>query len=235
MTRTTTATISTHRPPTSDHVHDAVPLETAFEFLNTLELENGALVERLTSLPTAATWLADAGVVPDATAITSLARRAADAPAVLDRLVRTRTALRDVTHAVAHEEAPKRAAIDEVNRALAGRERIELVAADDGVRLGHSHLGDAVDDVLARIAEPSVREIGNGHDDRSRICANDTCRWIFYDESRGGQRRWCDMATCGNRAKAQRHRERQRATSAPAIQTPAADPAAGGPAEAAAR
>ena len=202
---------TTHRPPTSDHVHGAVPLETAFDFLNTLELENGALVERLTSLDTAAAWLADAGVVPDATAITSQARserRPRTRP--LRRLITTRTALRDVAHAVAHEEAPARAAIDEVNRALAARERIELVAADDGVRLGHSHVGDAIDDVLARIAEPIVREIGNGHDDRIRICANDTCRWIFYDESRAGRRRWCDMATCGNRAKARRHRARQK-------------------------
>ena len=55
-------------------------------------------------------------------------------------------------------------AIEEVNRALAARERIELVAADDGVLLGHSHVGDAIDDVLARIAEPIVREIGSGHD-----------------------------------------------------------------------
>jgi predicted RNA-binding Zn ribbon-like protein len=199
-----------HRPATSDHVHDAVPLETAFDFLNTLELENGALVERLTSLDTAATWLADAGVVPDATVIAGLGRSSAAREAALDRLITARTALRDVAHAVAHEEAPPRRAIDEVNRALASRERIELVAADDGVRLGHSHVGDAIDDVLARIAEPIVREIGNGHDDRIRICANDTCRWIFYDESRAGRRRWCDMATCGNRAKAQRHRARRK-------------------------
>jgi predicted RNA-binding Zn ribbon-like protein len=195
---------------TSDHVHDAVPLETAFDFLNTIELENGALVERLTSLDTAAAWLADAAVVPDATAITGLARSSAEREAVLARLMTTRTALRDVAHAVAHEEPPERAAIDEVNRALASRERIQLVAADDGVRLGHSHVGDAVDDLLARIAEPIVREIGNGHDDRIRICDNDTCRWIFYDESRAGRRRWCDMASCGNRAKAQRHRARQK-------------------------
>ena len=199
-----------HRPATSDHVHDAVPLETAFDFLNTLELENGALVERLTSLDTAARWLADAAVVPDATVIAGLGRSTAASDAALERLVTARTALRDVAHAVAHEEAPPRRAIDEVNRALASRERLELVASADGVRLGHSHVGDAIDDVLARIAEPIVREIGNGHDDRIRICANDTCRWIFYDESRAGRRRWCDMATCGNRAKAQRHRARQK-------------------------
>jgi predicted RNA-binding Zn ribbon-like protein len=205
---------TSHRPPMSDHIHPAVPLETAFEFLNTLELEDGALVERLTSLDTAGAWLADAHVVPDATAITGVAGSSAQRQAVLERLVRTRTALRDVAHAVAHGQAPARHAIDEVNRALASRERIELVAADDGVRLGHSHIGDAVDDVLARIAEPIVREIGDGHDDRVRICANDTCQWLFFDESRGGRRRWCDMATCGNRAKAQRHRARQKTTPA---------------------
>jgi predicted RNA-binding Zn ribbon-like protein len=94
--------------------------------------------------------------------------------------------------------------------AAGARERVELVAADDGVSLGHSHVGDPVDDILARIAERIVREIGSGHDDRVRICANDTCRWIFFDESRSGRRRWCDMATCGNRAKARRHRERQK-------------------------
>ena len=128
------------------------------------------------------------------------------------QLVTTRTALRDVAHAVAHEESPDAEAIDEVNRAMRSRERIELVAATDGCRLGHSHVGDPIDDVLARIAEPIVREIGSGHDDRIRICASDTCRWIFYDESRTGRRRWCDMATCGNRAKARRHRERQKDT-----------------------
>jgi predicted RNA-binding Zn ribbon-like protein len=207
-----------HRPATSDHIHDVVPLETAFDFLNTIELENGALVERLTSLDTALAWLADAGVASDATAITALARSAAARNALLARLITTRTALRDVAHAVAHEEPPPRTAIDEVNRALAARERIELVAADDGVRLGHSHVGDAVDDLLARIAEPIVREIGNGHDERIRICANDTCRWLFYDESRAGRRRWCDMATCGNRAKAQRHRARQRESAEVAVQ-----------------
>jgi predicted RNA-binding Zn ribbon-like protein len=204
-----------HRPAASDHEHGVVPVDTAFEFLNTLDLENGALVEQLTSLDVAADWLSRNGVVRDPALVRGLGD-AGKSRAVLNRIVRTRTALRDVAHAVAHEEPPRREAIDEVNRALRSRERVELVAAPDGVRLGHSHLGDAVDDALARIAEPIVRAIGSGQDDRIKICANDTCRWIFFDESRTGQRRWCDMKTCGNRAKARRHRERQKATPPPA-------------------
>jgi flagellar biosynthesis GTPase FlhF len=30
------------------------------------------------------------------------------------------------------------------------------------------------------------------------------CRWVFSDSSRSGRRKWCDMNTCGNRAKAAR-------------------------------
>ena len=45
---------------------------------------------------------------------------------------------------------------------------------------------------------------------RTRICAGLKCGWLFIDRSKGGQRRWCDMATCGNAAKSRRHHERKR-------------------------
>lgn len=46
---------------------------------------------------------------------------------------------------------------------------------------------------------------------RVRACANPECQWMFIDASRNGSRRWCDMAACGNRAKAQRHYRRAKA------------------------
>ncbi len=45
---------------------------------------------------------------------------------------------------------------------------------------------------------------------RTRVCANAECGWLFIDRSKGGQRRWCDMATCGNAEKSRRHQERKR-------------------------
>jgi len=201
-----------HGPPKTDHVHEAVPLDTAFDFVNTYELEGDGYVDRLTSLDVAARWLVEHGVVGHRRWIVGL-NASIDRTNALERITRTRSALWEVAHAVAHEEAPPPAAVEEVNRALQSRERIELVPAEDGVRLGHSHVGDAIDNALARIADPIARALGTGHDDRIRQCANDTCQWLFYDESRTGQRRWCDMKTCGNRAKARRHRERQKAES----------------------
>lgn len=38
---------------------------------------------------------------------------------------------------------------------------------------------------------------------RIRICPN--CGWLFVDRSRNASRLWCDMAVCGNRAKARKH------------------------------
>ena len=40
---------------------------------------------------------------------------------------------------------------------------------------------------------------------RVRHCANPDCGWLFLDNSKSGNRRWCSMSACGNRAKAHRH------------------------------
>jgi predicted RNA-binding Zn ribbon-like protein len=45
---------------------------------------------------------------------------------------------------------------------------------------------------------------------RVRVCASETCSARFYDRSPAGKRRWCSMRTCGNEAKARRHRARAR-------------------------
>ena len=45
---------------------------------------------------------------------------------------------------------------------------------------------------------------------RVRQCANPACGWLFLDDSKSGNRRWCSMSACGNRAKAHRHYLRQK-------------------------
>lgn len=43
---------------------------------------------------------------------------------------------------------------------------------------------------------------------RVRVCDADDCGWLFVDGSRGGSRRWCDTADCGNLARVRRFRSR---------------------------
>ncbi|HTE65524.1 MAG TPA: CGNR zinc finger domain-containing protein [Candidatus Binatia bacterium] len=198
-----------HRP-SGDH-HHGTSMDDTFSFLNTIELESGSIREHFSTFDDAARWLIDRGVVHATREPNRLVPDGLDGDAALARVRAVREALREIAHAVADERPADPAALAEVNRAIQARERVELVPEPDGVSIGHSHVGDPLDDALARLADPLVDEIRAGNADRVRICANDTCRWIFYDESRAGRRRWCDMATCGNRAKAARHRARVKA------------------------
>jgi predicted RNA-binding Zn ribbon-like protein len=204
--------MTTKRLPTTDpnHAHD-VSLESTFDFLNTEELENGFPVDRLPTLDSALAWFVERGVIHYEGAERSRAQADAEPTAATRELTRihtVRAALREVADSIAEQRAPSPGALDTVNRALHARQVIELIPAPDGCNVDHRHVGDPIDDALARLTDPLVRELTGGHPERIRICDNDRCRWVFYDTSRTGRRRWCDMATCGNRAKAARHRAR---------------------------
>jgi predicted RNA-binding Zn ribbon-like protein len=47
-----------------------------------------------------------------------------------------------------------------------------------------------------------------GSPSRSHISECARCSWLFLDPSPSRRRRWCSMAVCGNRAKAERHHRR---------------------------
>ena len=200
------------RFPVTDpnHAHD-VPLESTFDFLNTDDYENGFRVDQIPTLDAALAWFVDRGVIHFEGAQRSRAQAATEPAAgarELTRIHRVRASLREVAESIAEQRAPRVGALETVNRALHARQVIELIPAPDGVNVDHRHVGDPIDDALARLADPLVSELTGGHPDRIRICDNDRCGWLFYDSSRTGRRRWCSMATCGNQAKAARHRAR---------------------------
>src|SRR5712691_5247840 len=131
---------------------------------------------------------------------------------MLRRLRRVRQAMRGVVEAAAARRAPEPSDLADINRAMRTHYVYELVPSTDGVSLDHRHQGDPVDGALARLAESIARELIQGHPERLRICENQQCRYVFADTSRTGRRKWCDMTTCGNRAKVARHRARQKNT-----------------------
>lgn len=55
------------------------------------------------------------------------------------------------------------------------------------------------------ICATAMIELLSTRGDRIRGCANPDCVLWFLDTSRPGTRRWCSMASCGNRDKAVRH------------------------------
>ncbi len=193
--------------PPHDHAAD---LGTALDFVNTLELQRGVPTDHFHTTGDALDWLHERGLV-HAESGGPVAPADASDERTLRRIRRIRAALRELVEATYEGRPPASSAIHEVNRALQTRAIMQLVPSADGVLLGHRHVGDPVDDALANVSQQIVREIVGGRPERLRACASDTCRWVFYDDSRTGRRRWCDMTSCGNRAKAARHRARVRA------------------------
>lgn len=209
------------------HAHDVV-LNDTFDFINTYELQDdGPAIDHLADLTTALAWFVDRGVIhlEGADRMSGMYEaRPAIGERDLGKIRSVRRALRELADAVVEERVPDSGALATVNRALHARQVIELVASADGWSIDHRHVGDPIDDALARVSDPMVRELADGHPERIRVCANDRCQWVFYDASRSGRRRWCDMTTCGNRAKAARHRAKSKSVDASTIQTPI-DPA----------
>jgi predicted RNA-binding Zn ribbon-like protein len=67
---------------------------------------------------------------------------------------------------------------------------------------------DGVEGALGRIVAAVFAAMNEEEWTRLKLCGSTTCRWAFYDQSRNHSSRWCRMASCGNRQKAKRFRER---------------------------
>jgi predicted RNA-binding Zn ribbon-like protein len=76
-----------------------------------------------------------------------------------------------------------------------------------GVRLGAADPG--VRGMLGEVLAGVVRAAHEGTWARLKICSADTCRYVYYDRSRNGSRRWCSMDVCGNRSKTRAYRVRR--------------------------
>lgn len=61
---------------------------------------------------------------------------------------------------------------------------------------------------LSSIAREAIRILGDDTAPRIRQCSADDCDLVYLDTSRSGNRRWCSMQRCGNRAKVRAHRAR---------------------------
>jgi predicted RNA-binding Zn ribbon-like protein len=65
-----------------------------------------------------------------------------------------------------------------------------------------------IDGALGRLLAIVLRARADGTWERLKACPAHDCEWAFYDWSKNRSGTWCDMAVCGNRAKARSFRER---------------------------
>lgn len=92
-----------------------------------------------------------------------------------------------------------------LNRIAGGVAAVPCLQAD-----GSLHLKGTGGALLVSLAREAVRLFGSETADRIRQCQSPTCTLYFIDTSRKGDRRWCSMSACGNKAKVDEFRRRKR-------------------------
>src|SRR3954454_19451045 len=154
------------------HGHQA-SLADGLDFVNTLEYSKGLPHEHFTDATAAVKWFQQHALLHSdaAAALSSEVTSDEAAERLLQRIQKTRAALRELLDAAVERRPPADAALREVNRALRAPYVYELVPSADGVSLDHRHEGDPVSGALGRLAEAIARELPREDQEPLRACA----------------------------------------------------------------
>ncbi len=189
---------------------DLLPLDYA----NTVEWHaSEEPEEKLTSYRDLVGWSWAAGVLEQGVTeilLEQAAKQPEEGERTLARAIEVREAIYEIFSALAAGQDPPEEAIETFNRAFAkamAHARVE--PQGDGYGWGWSGEGQ-LDQMLWPVLLGAAELLTSGDLDRVGECADDRgCGYLFFDSSRNRSRRWCNMESCGNRAKAQRHYSRK--------------------------
>ena len=175
-----------------------MPLLLVQSFVNTWDGDHGS--DLLLDPVAAGDWLTDAGLWS--------AGRAPD-PAELHLARGVREGIRAMLAANAGGPRPGPGDLQPL-QAVAQASRPALRVGPGGqVSLGPEPAGRPDAGLLSVLL--TIRDAQrDGTWQRLKACGNPDCRSAFYDRSHSRVGAWCDMATCGNRIKNRKLRQRQR-------------------------
>jgi predicted RNA-binding Zn ribbon-like protein len=193
---------------------DLVGGHVAIDLVNTVTARNADPIDWLDGYERLLEWADLTGVFPRGT-VRLLGRRGRADPVAAERALAHGRDLRETLHTILtamiqghavpqevlhrYERHVKDAVAHAAMSTVAGHVVLELTLDGSGLELLNHELAWRSLDLLREVSLT-----------RTRVCAGDRCGWLFIDRSKGGRRRWCDMATCGNTAKSRRHYRRGR-------------------------
>ena len=185
------------------------------EFVNTVEDRKGENpYDWLSSYANLAAWAHLAGLLSEEHTL-ALLRKANEAPAAAESVLRRALDLRDAIYRLVSAHAAGEP-MDEADVSLLNREipaayqRQQLIPGDE--HLDWFWPGDpaALDAFLGPVVRSAADLLTSPDLERTGECANPTCGWLYLDTSKNHSRRWCDMSSCGNTAKARSFYQRKR-------------------------
>jgi len=169
----------------------------ATDLCNTESVIGGVRVDLLPDFDAVWAWASLAGVASRGDPIDVTEREAARTLGFARRL---RAALRSALDPTIAGPG----AVDALNRVLGEAPGVVQAQPPSG-RTGVALAGSTPAAQLRLDIAAATVDIFRHDRRRIRRCAGPTCVLLFLDISKSGRRRWCDMAVCGNAAKARRH------------------------------
>jgi predicted RNA-binding Zn ribbon-like protein len=132
--------------------------------------------------------------------------RNGEAEAVLNQAIELREALFRLLLANIQGTSPEGADLETFNSALTrAMAQTRIVPQDQSYSWNWLPKENALDRMLWPVVRSAADLLTTEQLEDLRVCASDICSWLFLDQSKNHTRRWCDMKSCGNRAKARKH------------------------------
>jgi predicted RNA-binding Zn ribbon-like protein len=184
------------------------------DFVNTLGDRPRCRKETLNRPEDLLQWGREAGIV-DARTTKGLKRRLKSSPGAAERFQQRAIALRERLYRLFSGRAGGRPAgaedLEALNRDLAAALQFLRIDVDGDTFVWRwAESEDDLDRLLWPVLRSAADLLTSEEVIRVKECASETCGWLFVDRSRSHRRRWCDMKSCGNRAKARRHYRRKK-------------------------
>jgi predicted RNA-binding Zn ribbon-like protein len=169
------------------------------DFVGTVKHRDSAREELLTQPELLSEWAVQAGLLDNATDVTD---------EDLVGAIELREAIYRTVIARLEHRRPQTADVDLLNEHASRPQLTPRL-----LRTGAARREGTAAQLLAGLAADLLDLIAGADIERVKRCAHPGCTRLYVDASRAQNRHWCGMGTCGNRAKVQAFRARQRASS----------------------
>lgn len=176
------------------------------DFVNTEKNRNGGVIDLISDFADFSEWCNQSGLYTADIAIVEPLKQ----EKILCELREFRAELRNFFVKIVNGEKANTPFLDKVNLVLSRScLKMELNFADKG--FSTTILPDTKSDhfFLAILAIQTANLIASGNLSSLRKCRSEDCILFFLDFSKNHTRRWCNMKTCGNRAKVNAYLYRQ--------------------------
>jgi len=202
------------RPP--KHSFDLTSGRVCLDFVNTVDDHRSSQPEeKLTGFTELLAFGEQAGVL-SASESRKLRRDGLEntraASAFLQRSVAIREMMFRILSAVAAHHKVSEADVEAFNAVVRRCNASCLVMPGEGKSAWQwlDQGGDA-NRLIGKIVRSAVELLTSDDIHCVKKCSADDCDWLFMDDSRSQNRRWCEMRTCGSRQKARAYYQRKKA------------------------